>query len=170
MINWLIDHFEKFTDLLDLANYVFGNFNEVKLVAESLNSASWRVFLESFESLLTLRSWKVCALHFLEELECLLKIRLLKNWKQVLLLHVINEYHDDRVPFVNYGLLVIILPQVQLVDIIYPLFQNDRDRVELRTDRAINLKEDAFKYLGMIARCKLNLGSLSPHGILLHRT
>ena len=99
-----------------------------------------------------------------------MKIRLLKNWKQVLLLHVINEYHDDRVPFVNYGLFVIILPQVQLVDIVDPLFQNDRDRVELWTDRAINLKVDAFKYLGMIARCKLNLGSLSPHGILLHRT
>ena len=40
MINWLIDHLEKFADWLDLANNVFGNFNEVKLVAESLNSAS----------------------------------------------------------------------------------------------------------------------------------
>ena len=99
-----------------------------------------------------------------------MKRRLLKNWKQVLFLHVINEYHDDCVPFVNYGLFVVILPQVQLVDIIYPPFQNDRNRVELWTDRAINLKEDAFKYLGMIARCKLDLGSLFPHGILLHRT
>ena len=99
-----------------------------------------------------------------------MKGRLLKNWKQILLLHIINEYHDDCVPFVNYGLFVVILLQVQLVDIIYPLFQNDCNRVELWTDGAINLKEDAFKYLGMIARCKLDLGSLSPHGILLHRT
>jgi len=40
VINWLIDHFEKFTDRLDLANNIFGDFDEVKLVAESLNSAS----------------------------------------------------------------------------------------------------------------------------------
>lgn len=40
MINWLIDHFEKFTYWLDLADDIFGNFNKVELVAESLNSAS----------------------------------------------------------------------------------------------------------------------------------